>query len=265
MNESEIIKILKLILLSNLKPYGQESLTEILALSQAKNKNITTIVRNNFYNLMDYIAILRGEQIAKLYIAKSVEQIDLINNLCLSINTKKIDALSSTEITQKINTELKKEKSVVQINEISEIKNVIARLQRLERVRRGCRLIYVYNETLEILPYCKKYIILNPEDLSTDMSILEKSVLTAKVLMFDNEETKKIATEYLTKKNYPLVAIQNKNGNQLREILEKHYLAAVAVKYLHEAQKKPILTNQNDLLDIVALFLLDQADIGAIY
>ncbi|PIS07421.1 hypothetical protein COT78_03725 [Candidatus Berkelbacteria bacterium CG10_big_fil_rev_8_21_14_0_10_43_13] len=263
MDEAEIIKNLKVLRSANKKSFGQESLTEVLALAQNNNKNMLSVVQNNYYDLIDYLAVMKGQELAKIYHATSRDEISLLTDVLLSINMPKIDSLDPAEITQKINLELVREKSSLQIKQSPDIKKIISKIIIFEQIKRACRLFSVYEETMEILPYCKKYILLRPDELTSDLMTLEKCIADTKILIINDNKAREVAIDYLSKKGYPDITTQNKNGGELISILEKHYLAALAVRYLQEEKKGTIVNNQNDLIDVIALFLLDQEDIGA--
>lgn len=260
MDDQNKLKILKTLRVANMRPYDQESLSEIIAVVKSTDQGYLRLIKENYYDLVDYLAILVGDELTKISKGDR-EQTQALVTILVNINGDKIQQLSAEEITHSINSELTKEKEEVQISISSEIHKIITRVKALEQIKRVIRLINVYDHSMEIFPYCKKYINLPTEKLISELATLEDNIRDTKLFLVDDEKAKKFALDYLTTKGYPPVVLKSKNASGLLIIIERHYFAAMTVYAMKLKNNSAPINNQNELIDFIALFLLDQEDL----
>jgi len=262
MDDNKIITdLIKSLRRANRHTFGKESVSEIVAFLKSENTNNISTIKDAYYDIVDYLAIKKGDELTAICSGADRMRIELIIDILISVNYDKIASLSPEKITQKINAELAKNGSTFKITISPNIASIIYKIKTMEGLKRAARLVSVYDIAVEVYQYSKKFLDVPVSDLRLDLETLEKNIGEIKMILFDDDKAKQIAISYLSQKGYPAVALNGKDAGELLKIMGRHYMAALSVLFVKLANSSRTITNKNDVIDATALFLLDQQDL----
>jgi hypothetical protein len=259
MQEEEAKKILHDIILSAV---NTSSFSESLVFLRNKKAEYIDLIRKESFPIMMSASLAEGSYCDVLNITigdQRIKFIDLASKMNIDVlkkADKKIVIGKLNETCEKNNIDFK-----VDENNFEETVKSIGRIILLEKSKKIMRVTEYWEEFLEILPYCSRYVNMIYEEVAAEVSELVYTHADLKVLILVPNDAKRRAIEALTKAGHPKDMLETKTAGMLMTIVERMVTAGNAVMKCRKINPKNN-PSKGQLIDQIAAYWFEEEDLA---